>query len=73
MANEPLKVLQPLLESFEFTKNRTLSSHQNYRDGDNISSSRILSDGEFQLTYPRSAKILSKIAEEVQKRSILVP
>ena len=55
-----------------FTKNRTVSSHQNYRDGDKFSSSRILSDGEVQLTDPRSAKILDKIIEEVQKCSILV-
>ena len=32
-----------------------------------------LSDGEFQLTDPRSAKILDKVVEEVQKCSILVP
>ena len=47
-----------------FTKNRTFSRHQNYRDGDKFSSSRILSDGEFQLTDPRSAKILDKIVED---------
>ena len=34
---------------------------------------RILSDGEFQLTDPRSAKILDEIVKEVQKYSILVP
>ena len=80
MANEPLKVQQPLLESSSemdkltcFTKTRTFSSHHNYRDGDKFSSSRILSDGEFQLTDPRSAKILDKVVEEVQKCSILVP
>ena len=80
MANEPLKVQQPPLESSSemdklpcFTKNRTFSSHQNYREGDKYSFSRILSDGEFQLTGPRSAKILDKIVEEVQKGSILVP
>ena len=33
----------------------------------------ILSDGEFQLTDPRSPKILEKVVEEVQKCSILVP
>ena len=54
-------------------QNRTFSGHQNYRDGDKFSSLRILSDGEFQLTDPRSAKILDKIVEEVQKCSILVP
>ena len=80
MANEPLEVQQPLLESSSemdklpcFTKNRTFSSHQNYRDGDEFSSSRILSDGEFQLTDARSAKILDKIVAEVQKCSIFVP
>ena len=56
-----------------YNRYRTFSSHQNYRDGDNISFSRILSDGEFQLTDPRSAKILDKVLEEVQKYSILVP
>ena len=34
---------------------------------------RILSDGEFQLTEPRSAKILGKVVEKVQKCSLLVP
>ena len=55
--------------------NHTFSSHhrhQNYRDGDKFSFWRILSDGEFQLTDPMSAKILYKIVEEVQKCSILV-
>ena len=33
---------------------------------------RILSDGEFQLTDPRSAKILEKVVE-VEKCSISVP
>ena len=47
------------------------SSHQNYRDGDKFSFSRSLSDGDFQLTDPRSAKILDKVVEEVQKISIL--
>ena len=48
-----------------FTKNRTFSGHQNYCDGDKFSSSRILSDGEFQLTEPMLAKILDKLVEEV--------
>ena len=56
-----------------YNKYRTFSSHQNYRDGDQISISRILSDGEFQLTDPRSVKILDKVVEEVQKCNILVP
>ena len=80
MANELLKVEQPLLESSNeidkvpcFTKNRSFSSNQNYRDEDRFSSSRILSDGELQLTDPRSAKILDKLVEEVQKCSILAP
>ena len=54
----------------------TLSTHrptQNYRDGDKFFFSRILSDGEFQLADPRSAKILDKVDEDVQKCNILVP
>ena len=35
--------------------------------------SREFCDGEFQLTYSRSAKIIDKVVEEVQKCSILVP
>ena len=79
MADEPLKVEQPLLEiSSEIHKlvydlYQIFPRHQNYRDGDNISFSWILSDGEFLLTDLRSAKILDKVVEEVQKRSILVP
>ena len=34
---------------------------------------RILSDGEFQLTDHRSAEILDKVVEKVQKCSIMVP
>ena len=49
-----------------FTKNRSFSGHQNYCVGDKLSPSRILSDGEIQLTDPRSAKILDKVVEEVQ-------
>ena len=56
-----------------YNRHRTFSSHQNFRDGDKFSFSGILSDGEFQLTDPRSAKILDKVVEEVQKFSILVP
>ena len=56
MANEPLKVQQPLPQSSSemdklrcITNNvKPLSSHHNYRDGDKFSFSRILSDGEFQ-------------------------
>ena len=43
------------------------------RDGDKVSFSRILSDGEFQLTEPWSAKILDKVVEKVQKCNLLVP
>ena len=63
MANEPLKVEKPLLESSSemdklvYNQHRTCPRHQNYRNGDKISCSRILSDGEFQLTEPWSAKI----------------
>ena len=64
MANEPLKVQQSLLESSSemdklpcFTKTA----------GDKFSFSRRLSDGEFQLTDPRLAKILDELVEEVQK------
>ena len=49
----------------------TFSSHQNYRDGDTFSFSKILSDEEFQLADPTSAKILDKVVEEDQKCSIL--
>ena len=38
--------------------------HQNYRDGGKLSCSRILSDGEFQLTDPWSAK---RLVEKAQK------
>ena len=76
MANEPLKVEKPLLESSSemdklqcITKHRTFPRHQNYRDGDKISCSRILSDGEFQLTDPWSAKIST---EEAKKKKCIV-
>ena len=79
MANEPLKVEQPLLQgSSEIDKlvydiYQIFPRHQSYRDGDNISFSLILSDGEFLLTDLRSAKILDKVVEEIQKCSILAP
>ena len=64
MANEPLKVKQPLLESSsEMDKLRCITiitCHQNYRDVDKFSFPRILSDGEFQLTEHWSAKILDE-------------
>ena len=43
---------------------RIFPRHQIYCDGDKLSCSRILSDGEFQLTKPWSAKIF---VEEAQK------
>ena len=38
-----------------------------------MSFSRILSDGEFQVTQPWLRKILDKVVEEAQKCSISVP
>ena len=78
MANEPVKVVQPLLESSSemdklacktITKH-SFPTHQNYCDGDKIYCSRILGDGDFQLTENWSAKIL---VEESQKCNILFP
>ena len=46
-----------------YNQYRTFSSHQKYRDVDKFSFSRILSDGEFQLADPRSAKLLDKVVE----------
>ena len=37
-------------------------------DGDKFSFSRLLSDGEFQLTDPRSAKILDEVVEDPKIR-----
>ena len=79
MANEPLKVEEPLLESSSeihklvYDLYQIFHRHQNYRDGDNISFSLILSDGEFLLTDLSSAKIIDKVVEEVQKCCIFVP
>ena len=74
MANEPLKVQQSLLESSSemdklpcFTRTAFSPVTNFFRDGDKFSFSRLLSDGEFQLTDPRSAKILNEVVEEVQK------
>ena len=50
-----------------------LWSYQSYRDWDNISFKWILSDGEFLLTDPRSAKTLDKVVEKFQKCSIFDP
>ena len=69
-ADEPLKVEKPLLESSSeidklvYEEYQIFPRHQNYRDGDKLSCSRILSDGEFQLTEPWSVKIL---VEEARK------
>ena len=38
-----------------------------YRGGDKLSCSRILSDGDFQLTEPSSAKIFVELVEEAQE------
>ena len=73
MANEPLKVQQPLLESSsEMDKLRCITNTA-LSPVTKFFFSRILSDGEFQLADPRSAKILDKVVEEVQKCGILVP
>ena len=75
-AGEPLKVEQPLLESSSeidklvYDQFQTFPRHKNYRVGDKLSCSRILSDGEFQLTEPWSGKLL---VEEAQKCNILLP
>ena len=80
MANELLKVQQPLLESSsEMDKLRcynqygAFSSHQNYCDGDKFSFSRVLSDRGYQLTKPWSAKIVDEVVKEVQRCGVLVP
>ena len=73
MTGEPLKVEQPLLESSSEMDKQLPSKfhrHQNYCNGDKLSYSSILSDGEFQLTEPWSAKIL---VEEAQKCNTLFP
>ena len=76
MADEPLKVEQPLLESSSeidklvYDQYQVFPRHQNYLDGDKFSCSRILSDGDFQLTEPWSAKIF---IEEAQKCNLLFP
>ena len=68
MADEPLKVEQPLLKSSsEIDKSMTndkYSPDTKISDGYKFSFSRILSD-VIQLTDPRSAKILDKLVEEV--------
>ena len=56
-----------------YNQNQTFSSHQYYRDEDKFSCSRILSEGEFQLTLHLSARILGKVVKEVEKYSTLVP
>ena len=66
MANEPLKVQQSLLESSSemdklpcFTKT-AFSPVTKFFVMDKFSFSRLLSDGEFQLTDPRSLKYSMK-------------
>ena len=76
MADEPLKVEQPLLEhssemdKLVYDQYQTFPRHQNHCDGDKLSCSRLLSDGEFQLTERWSAKIF---VEEAQKNNTLFP
>ena len=53
-----------------FAKITEITRHQNYRDGEKLSCSRMLTDGEFQLTDPWSAKIL---VEKAQKCNTLFP
>ena len=64
MTNEPLKIEQPLLESsseMDKLACKTNTKHyQNYCDGDKLSCSRSLGDGDFQLTENWSAKYLLK-------------
>ena len=45
----------------------SFSSHHNYRDGDKSFFSRILSDREYQLTEPWSAKVVDEVVKEDQK------
>ena len=78
MANESLKVQLPLLESSsEMDKlwcitNTAHSPVTKIGVMGTFSLSRILSDGEFQLTEPWSTKMLEKVVE-VQKCNMLVP
>ena len=74
MANEPLEVEQPLLQSSSeidklvFDLYQIFPRHQNYCDGDKLSFSRmLLSDREYQLTEPWSATIVDEVVKEVQK------
>ena len=50
-----------------FYQNCIFSCHKIFCDGDKLSFSRLLSDGEFQLTDPRVSKIFDEVVEEVQK------
>ena len=72
MTDEHLKVEQPLLESSSEMDKLPCKfpRHHNYCNGDKLSYSRILSDGDVQLTEPWSAKIL---VEEAQKCNTLFP
>ena len=79
MANEPLKVQDPLLESSsEMDKLRCITNTAHspvtkINVMETIFFSRVMSDREYQLTEPWSAKIVDRIIKEVQKCSILVP
>ena len=71
MANEDLKVEQPFLESSSeidklvYDHYQTFHRHKNYRVvGDKLSCSRILRDGEFQLTEPWSARLFFEVAQK---------
>ena len=74
VANEPLKVQKPLLEVqvklidelTVYNQYRTFCSHDQFCAGDKLSCSRFLSDGEFQLTEPRSVEILCEVVGEAK-------
>ena len=66
MANEPLKVEKPLLESSsEMDKLQCITNTEHSPDTKiTVMGTRILSDGDFQLTEPWSAKIFTKEAQK---------
>ena len=76
MADETHKIEQPLLESSSemdklvHEQYQTFPRDPNYRVGDKLSCSRLLSDGEMQLTEPSSAKMS---VVEAQKCYTLFP
>ena len=72
-ANELLKVQKSLLESSsEMDKLRCITNTAHSPDNF-FSFSRNLSDREYQLTEPWSAKLVDEVVKEDQKCSILVP